>query len=268
MTPDLSGVATTSVGLVTSLVSGALNVMSAEWTYLVAKDPLHVAVGLTDDAMSQAAVLETGEFGVTLCSDDQAGLAAFAGSFSVTEVDKTGSHDFTFVASQKISVPCVSGGLLRAECRVVHTVALPGYQLIIGEALAWTVDEDLLGRPLVKHGAMFGLGGKIAREKIIVGATAGPDTVRVGMVGPVLEEGQSWTVELFDRTRTLVASLPATFENGVDLVHLVTGGHEVATVRVRDPEGRSGLATVGRAGDAYESAAHQSTETDPDGGAS
>ncbi len=95
MTRDLPGdlwkKLTSTVGLVVTRHDGTVNVMAAEWATFVNKQPLYTAVALGPRTASRRRLEAAGEFSVTLCAEGQAALADFAGSFSVTDIDKTGS---------------------------------------------------------------------------------------------------------------------------------------------------------------------------------
>lgn len=190
---------TSTVGLVTSRHGPGVNVMAAEWTYFVSKEPPHLAVCIHDDNLTQELVLLHGEFGVTLCSADQAVLADFVGSMSGRDVDKTSSDLVTLVPPAVISTPRVAGGVLSAECVVRQCVDLPHYKLVIGEVVYAEVDEDASANPLVKHGAMYRIGGPIVREAVAVAADLivddeGRTGVLVAATGPFA--GGSTRVEL------------------------------------------------------------------------
>jgi flavin reductase (DIM6/NTAB) family NADH-FMN oxidoreductase RutF len=203
---------TSTVGLVTARHGDLVNGMAAEWTYFVAKEPPHIAVCVHDDNLTQQLVLEHGEFGVTLCSADQAPIADFVGSVSGRDVDKTSSELVELVAPVATSTPCVAGGVLRAECTVRHVLELPNYRLIVGAVVHAEVDEDASRTPLVKHGGMYHLGEPIVRDRIVAAAelvagdgdrpevlvcatgpfaAAGADGADVALVA---DDGRSWSL--------------------------------------------------------------------------
>jgi flavin reductase (DIM6/NTAB) family NADH-FMN oxidoreductase RutF len=159
---DVKSYLTTTVGLVTAVHGAATNVMAAEWTYFVSSEPLHVAVALSELTVTHRLVAREGAFGVTICSASQAAIADLVGSFSRADVDKLSSRDIPMIASRRIAPDRVAGGLLSAECLVRHIVELPGYRLVIGEAVEVDLHPEQLGDPLVKHGSMYRLGERIA----------------------------------------------------------------------------------------------------------
>lgn len=189
---------TSTVGVITALGPTGVNVMSAEWTYLVARNPPHFAIGCQISNHSTGLILERGEFGLTLCDASMAPLANFAGSFTGAEIDKSRISGVRLADPVAIATPTVDGGTLRAECRVVNVVDLPDYKLIIGEALHLTVDDESNVDPLVKHGGMFRLGEEILSKAITAAATRLADgSVRVcaSVQGAETEE-DVWTISL------------------------------------------------------------------------
>jgi flavin reductase (DIM6/NTAB) family NADH-FMN oxidoreductase RutF len=187
---------TSTVGLVSVRCGAITNVMAAEWSYFVNKAPLYAAVVLGPRAATGALIAEAGEFALTLCSEDQAELADFAGAFSVADVDKTGSELIEFGAPRAIGSPWVAGGLLAAECVVRETVRFPGHTMYAGEVVAAHLPEGS-PRPLVKHGAMYGLGEPVRRAAVAATAQLLPGGVlRVAATGPAGDGDARWRIGL------------------------------------------------------------------------
>lgn len=161
---------TSTVGLVTTKIDDRVNVMAAEWSYFVAREPLHIAVSIAEQNWSHRRIQEAGEFAITLCEESQAAIAAFAGSLTGLDVDKTTSADLELVGPMVLDTPHVRGGALNAECVIREIVELPGYALVIGEAMWVEVDDDAATHPLVKHGAMHTLGPVVLDDRTIVAA--------------------------------------------------------------------------------------------------
>lgn len=161
---------TSTVGLVVVRDVHGLNVMSAEWTYFVAKEPLMVAVVVHEENHSSALLRERSEFSVTMCSDDQAGIADFCGSFSGRDISKLSSDDIKLRPAAVNGVDWIDGGVLALECVTKQRIALPHYSMIIGEVVA-AHEPPLAKTPLVKHGAMHRLGDPVTRASVIAGAS-------------------------------------------------------------------------------------------------
>lgn len=161
---------TSTVGLVTSIQGKQVNVMTAEWSYFVAREPLCIAVSVNAANWSNGRIRDAGEFGITLCDDSQAALASFTGTFSGLDVDKTSCADLELVPPAVLHTPHVRGGVLNAECAVRDIVELPGYTLVVGEAVWVRADDEASRRPLVKHGTLHALGPKLADDRTVVAA--------------------------------------------------------------------------------------------------
>ncbi|MGH3345220.1 MAG: flavin reductase family protein [Carbonactinosporaceae bacterium] len=199
LTRYLTSQLTSTVGLVSARRGMGTNVMAAEWTYFVSKAPPHVAVVLSDDALTQQLLAEAQEFAVTLCAESQAALADFLGSVSGRDIDKTTSHLLTLRAPTVITTPWVGGGVVALECTVSQTVQLPGYRMFIGEVVAVHGSPDSDPRPLVKHGGMYRLGSAIERQSVVAAAElAGGErpAIRVAAAGPGAAEDSPWRVSL------------------------------------------------------------------------
>jgi flavin reductase (DIM6/NTAB) family NADH-FMN oxidoreductase RutF len=187
---------TSTVGLVVTHHEGATNVMSAEWSFFVNKQPLYAAVALGPRSASRRRLEAAGEFSVTLCAEDQAGLADFAGSFTAGDVDKTSSDLVRLGAPEASATPWVTGGVLAVECVLRRTVPLPGHTVYMGEVLAAHLPEEP-PRPLVKHGGMHTLGTPAPRTDVVAAAQLRPDgMLRVAATGPATEAGRAWHVTL------------------------------------------------------------------------
>jgi flavin reductase (DIM6/NTAB) family NADH-FMN oxidoreductase RutF len=249
---------TTTVGLVVARHEAGVNVMAAEWTYFVAREPLHLAVAIGDGAYTQGLVEEAGEFSVTLCSASQAALANFVGSFSGAEIDKASSELVRLVPSVAIATPHVADGVFSAECRLVEHVELPRYKLFIGEALAVHADDDACQDPLVKHGAMYRLGEPIFDDRIAAAAELVDGDPPALRVAASLQAGERqdapWTVRLVSRGgRDVVVGEVASNEYGDMFTELeLPAGWSPATVSacrvvVERPDARPGCATVSTA---------------------
>ncbi|HXP19406.1 MAG TPA: flavin reductase family protein [Streptosporangiaceae bacterium] len=185
---------TTTVGLVSSSHDHKVNIMAAEWTYFLNKDPLYVAVALSRRSFSRELIKGSGEFSVTLCADSQAEAADLAGSFSGREIDKSSSEAFALCAPTVTSTPWIAGGVAAFECVVRRVVRLPDYHMFIGEAVAAHVDGDR--QPLVKHGPMHMLGERLdktamaAAAQVVRQAAAGDSLLlRVAATGKSPEPG-------------------------------------------------------------------------------
>lgn len=228
--------ATSTVGLVSVRHDHGVNVMSAEWSSFVNKEPLYVAVVLGPQTATRELVAARGEFAVTLCSEQQAELADFAGSFSLGSVDKTSSELVAFGTPEATGTPWVEGGLLAVECVLREVVPFPVHRMYVGEVVAAhfpAVDR----RPLVKHGAMHALGDPIARTSVVAAVRAvDGDVLRVAATGPAAVGDDVWRVTLLtadDVAVDLGAHPSGTFGDLLVDLPLPAGSGPLAGARVR-----------------------------------
>ncbi len=111
--------ATSTVGLVVTRGSGCTNVMAAEWTYFVAREPPHIAVVINEKNWTAELVGLGDSFTVTLASSGQADLVDFVGGFSGRDVDKSTTSGLRFEPGSSVEVPWVAGGVAAFECVAV-----------------------------------------------------------------------------------------------------------------------------------------------------
>ncbi|MFD0319330.1 flavin reductase family protein [Streptomyces flavalbus] len=176
---------TSTVGLVVVRRDAeVVNVMAAEWAYFVNRTPLYAAVALGPQAVTRDLVEQAGGYSLTLCAQDQAELADFAGSFSLADVDKTTSDLIELGAPTVTDTPWVRGGVVALECEVRHVLALPVHRLFVAEVVAAHLPVTP-ARPLVKHGPMHGLGPAVRAGRVVVGVRLDPaGTLTVAATGP------------------------------------------------------------------------------------
>ncbi|GGM24092.1 MULTISPECIES: flavin reductase family protein [Micromonospora] len=251
--PTLWKKLTSTVGLVAVPGPRGTNVMSAEWSYFVNKDPLYVAVVLGPRTASRDLIDAAGRWAVTFCAEDQAALADFAGSCSVTDVDKTTSVAVDLAPGTH--TPWVRGGVLAVECELRQVVPMPVHTMYVGEVVAAHLPEQPV-RPLVKHGAMYALGDPVRRTRILTATRLLPDgTLRVAATGPAVPAGSTpqWRISLLapDGALTRLGRYPAD-RHGDLLVEvalpdtaLPATGPVGLRVRVERDGAQAGEATVG-----------------------
>jgi flavin reductase (DIM6/NTAB) family NADH-FMN oxidoreductase RutF len=212
LSADLWTMATTTVGLVSVRCPGGVNVMAAEWTYLVSKRPPHVAVVLADGAWTPELIGAAGEFSVTLCAASQAALADFVGSMSGREIDKSGCTGLVLEAPTVTGTPWAGGGVVAVECLVRQVVPLPGYRMFVGEVVA-EHRPSVPAQPLVKHGGMYALGERLPYGRVVCAAQVLDPyaaRLRVAATGGGADPGAPFRVSLvLDGEVVVLGTVPA-----------------------------------------------------------
>jgi flavin reductase (DIM6/NTAB) family NADH-FMN oxidoreductase RutF len=182
--PRLWNQLTTTVGLVCVRHDDGVNVMAAEWSYFVNRDPVYAAVVLAPGSVSRDLIEKAGEFSLTLCAENLASLADFAGSFSMADLDKTTSESLRLCPPSVTATPWAAGGVVALECVVRQVVPFPVHTMYAGEVVAAHLPRTPPA-PLVKRGGMHRLGAPATRSAVVVAAQMHPGGIlRVAASGP------------------------------------------------------------------------------------
>lgn len=150
---EAQGYFTTTVALVTSQKGSDINVMSAEWSLRVSLEPFLMSVFVGYERATYDKISDSGEFGLSYCSDEQAHLAHIAGNFSFREHDKFKLADFRTFQSRHIRPPLIDGAISKFECEVIDEFKVGDHAAFIGKVRAAYFDEAR--KPLVFHNGKF-----------------------------------------------------------------------------------------------------------------
>ncbi len=150
---ESQGYFTSTVALVTALSKGKVNVMSAEWSLRVSLEPFLMAVFVGYERATYSLIHESGEFGLSYCTDQQGELAHIAGNYSVTEVNKFSIANFRTFPSRHIQAPLIDECISNFECRVIDEFKVGDHAAFIGEVLEGYYDPEK--KPLVFHKGKF-----------------------------------------------------------------------------------------------------------------
>lgn len=148
----------TTVALITSRHGGRPNVMACEWTMTVGWHPVRIMAVVHRDELTHELISASGEFGVNLCSEDQASLSSLAGSVTGRLYDKLADPLFAGLAypAEQIAAPMIEGCVLNAECEVEQAIEIGDYTAFIGRVLAMRGDPDRRSL-LYREGRYFGI---------------------------------------------------------------------------------------------------------------
>jgi flavin reductase (DIM6/NTAB) family NADH-FMN oxidoreductase RutF len=139
--------------------------MACEWTMNVSWEPLLIVSLVYHEELTHQIISESNEFGVNLCSEQQAHLSHFAGSISGRECDKLADPVFSGITypAAKIQAPMIHGCVLNAECVVEQAMEIGEYTAFVGRVVTCRVDPSL--RPLLYHlGQYFLLGNSVTKQ--------------------------------------------------------------------------------------------------------
>jgi flavin reductase (DIM6/NTAB) family NADH-FMN oxidoreductase RutF len=211
---DLDRYFLTTVALITTHSSKGDNVMAAEWTFNVSYDPLLIAVVVAPRHATHAAIVESGEFGVSMASTEQFALTSFAGGFSRDEADKLSADAVKTRPGAVIQAKLVEGALAQLECKLVSQHKVGDHTMFIGEVVAGRGDEAK--EPLVLYRGYRRLGEKVVRgHNLFVTATREGQGVRAdGFYYADERAGKSVNLRAFDAAGAVVEEGLATTDRG------------------------------------------------------
>jgi flavin reductase (DIM6/NTAB) family NADH-FMN oxidoreductase RutF len=150
------------VVLVTVAGETKMNVMTVGWASPVSFKPPILMVSIAPPRFTHDLLLEAGEFGVSVLSEDQRELSKIAGSLSGRDVDKLARSEFQTFAAERIRAPLVAGARAWFECTVVLHQTVGDHTVFYGEVLKTEVDESK--NPLVLFNrSYYALGAEIGR---------------------------------------------------------------------------------------------------------
>ena len=98
----------TMVALLTTRAGERQNVMACEWAMIVTLNPLRFVVSVGPHHATHALIEESGEFGLSFCTDRQARLAHIAGSYSLNDTDKWALGKFPTYAAKTIAAQMIA----------------------------------------------------------------------------------------------------------------------------------------------------------------
>jgi flavin reductase (DIM6/NTAB) family NADH-FMN oxidoreductase RutF len=150
---ESQGYFTTTVALVTSKHKDLVNVMSAEWSLRVSLDPFLMAVFVGYERETYKLIHESGEYGLSYCTDQQGELAHIAGNYSLSKHNKFELANFKTFDSKYISAPLIDECISNFECKVIDEFKVGDHAAFIGQVMTAYYDPEK--KPLVFHNGKF-----------------------------------------------------------------------------------------------------------------
>lgn len=114
---------------------GAIDIMTASWVSMVSKTPPTIALSLHHGRQTYANIQQSGVFTVNIIPSTQVVAGDYCGLISGRDDDKLATTDLTPVAALHVAAPILAESPLNLECRVINTVVIGEYRLILGEVL-------------------------------------------------------------------------------------------------------------------------------------
>ncbi|OYT73506.1 MAG: hypothetical protein CFK49_09025 [Armatimonadetes bacterium JP3_11] len=124
-----------SVSIVTVVVDGIVNAMSAEWCAPVSLKPPLIGVFVGEERFTRPLIERATTFGVSLIAEDQAWIGRVCGRYSGREVNKLAEFNIPIEPAQSIEAPLIAGAAAQFECRVLERRVYGSHILVVGEPL-------------------------------------------------------------------------------------------------------------------------------------
>ncbi len=129
------------VVLIGAYHNGKHNAMTASWVSQVSFDPLLMMVSIAPERHTYDLIRESGEFVISVLTQDQAEVARFCGSRSGRDTDKIAALALKTIPGKKVKVPLIEDCLANIECRVTAAHPAGDHVIFIGEVVEGTVTQ-------------------------------------------------------------------------------------------------------------------------------
>jgi len=130
------------VALVTVASKTRSNVMTVGWASPVSSNPPILMVSIAPQRFTHDLILHSGEFGVSILSDDQKKLSELAGTLTGARTDKLARPEFETFAADKIEAPLVAGARAWFECKLHSHHAVGDHTVFYGTVVRTAFDES------------------------------------------------------------------------------------------------------------------------------
>ena len=153
---------------------GRSNVMTAAWAGTVCSDPVMVSVSIRKSRYTHELISSSGEFVLSLTTEDLARAADYCGVKSGRDVDKFAAMHLHPSPSRSVKAPGVAESPVCLECKVTRVLELGSHDMFVAEVVSTDVDPQYLDEKgrfdldrahliAYSHGGYFALGDCLGR---------------------------------------------------------------------------------------------------------
>jgi flavin reductase (DIM6/NTAB) family NADH-FMN oxidoreductase RutF len=125
------------------------NIITISWHTTLSKKPPLYGISLAPIRHSYKLISETNEFVINFLSSRYINDVHFCGTHSGKKTDKTKHTDFTFIPSEKTSVPRIKEAYAHFECALIDTLSVGDHILLIGKILNASADKTIFDNNLL-----------------------------------------------------------------------------------------------------------------------
>ena len=156
---------------------GKANVMTAAWAGTICSDPVMLSVSIRKERYSYDIIKRTGEFVVSLVTEQLTKATDYVGVKSGRDIDKfalTGDLKLTKSESRFVKAPGIEESPVCLECKVKQVLELGSHDMFIAEVLSTDIDDKYLdengkldlakaGLIAYSHGEYYTLGNLLGK---------------------------------------------------------------------------------------------------------
>ena len=174
---------------------GNSNIFTVAWAGTICTNPPMLSISVRPERHSYHMIKETGEFVVTLPTEELTCATDYCGVRSGRDTDKWKDCGLTKEPASKVSVPLIKESPVNLECKVVRIDELGSHHMIVADVVAVDVDDAYFdekdtfhlskAKPMAySHGRYYGLGEQLGTFGYSVRKTANKAAKPAGKAAP------------------------------------------------------------------------------------
>jgi flavin reductase (DIM6/NTAB) family NADH-FMN oxidoreductase RutF len=130
--------------------SGKTNIITLAWHTPISRTPPLYGISISPKRYSYGLIEKNKEFVVNFIPYSLVEAAQFCGTHSGRSNDKLCQTGLTLIPSSTLSVPRIKEGYAHLECTLVQNILLGDHQLLVGEVVAVSADDDAFRDELLR----------------------------------------------------------------------------------------------------------------------
>lgn len=129
--------------------NGHTNIITLAWHTPLNRTPPLYGISIAPKRYSHDLITTSKEFVLNFIPYSLAEQANYCGTHSGRRTDKLKDTGLTLAPSTKLKTPLINEAYAHLECKLTHTIPLGDHDLLIGEVIAITADNDSFTKELL-----------------------------------------------------------------------------------------------------------------------
>ena len=153
---------------------GNNNIITVAWAGTICTNPPMLSISVRPERHSYNMLKETGEFVVTLTTEELAFACDYCGVTSGRDVNKYEKLNLTPLKMQNVNAPGIAESPVNIECKVREIKELGSHHMFIADVVGVIVDDKYMdeknkfninetGLVMYSHGEYFAMGEKLGK---------------------------------------------------------------------------------------------------------